>query len=240
MRANGKNLQRYTGCQIALPTTIVFLRSLFWHDPDHEGHVLDLVKYLSRQRQDVIVDLFQRSEIRRWFKDNDPYLLDLWEQSTDPLVTALVHGLDDVEAVADNIDLRQHTKRLEKALADDPYQAVGATKDMLEATMRTILYRRGVDGVDQLDFPALTNRTLTVLDLQNPSPPATRTARLLGRIVSSAKRMLATANDLRNEIGTGHGRVVGAEQGLTTADASLVASCGLILSAWLMRHDQRS
>ena len=217
-----------------------FLRSLYWSDPDHEGHVLDLVQFLMRRRQDVVVELFERPDIRAWFKRKEPELIELWDHESDPLVTALVHGLNEVDAVADNIDLGQYTKRLAASLESDPYQTIGTTKDMLEATMRTILHRRGIRDLNRLDFPALTTRTLVALDLQQGSPPSTQSARLLAKMVSSAKRMLETANELRNEIGTGHGRVVGNEQGFAAADASLVASCGLVLAAWLMRHDQRA
>ena len=48
--------------------------------------------------------------------------------------------------------------------------------------------------------------------------------------------MIETANELGNRAGTGHGRVVGNEPVVTAADASLVASAGLILAAWLLRH----
>ena len=48
--------------------------------------------------------------------------------------------------------------------------------------------------------------------------------------------MIQTANELRNIAGTGHGRVVGNEPVVTAADASLVASAGFILVAWLLHH----
>lgn len=44
-----------------------------------------------------------------------------------------------------------------------------------------------------------------------------------------------TANELRNLAGTGHGHVVGTEEDLSAEDASLVASSGLILAAWLLK-----
>ena len=48
--------------------------------------------------------------------------------------------------------------------------------------------------------------------------------------------MIETVNELRNWAGTGHGHVVGKEPEITEADASLVASTGLILAAWLLRQ----
>lgn len=49
--------------------------------------------------------------------------------------------------------------------------------------------------------------------------------------------MIETANELRNRAGTGHGRVVGKQTTIDTADASLVASVGLVLAAWLLHHE---
>jgi len=49
--------------------------------------------------------------------------------------------------------------------------------------------------------------------------------------------MIEAANELRNLAGTGHGRVVGEAESVSEADANLVASSGLVLAAWLARHE---
>ncbi|MYB77371.1 MAG: abortive infection family protein, partial [Chloroflexi bacterium] len=79
---------------------------------------------------------------------------------------------------------------------------------------------------------------LTELGLKRSSPPATEAEKHLGRIASSAQRKIVAANDLRDRVGTGHGRVAGNEPVVTAVDASLVASSGYILAAWLLRHDE--
>ena len=158
---------------------------------------------------------------------------------SDPLLTAIARGFEDLDQVkqVSSIDLRQHSDRIREALPKDPYQAIGATKDMLEATMKTILDRRGNDGMDRLNFPELTTRCLRELGLSGDSRPGTEGERLVRKIASSAQRMIMTANELRNRAGTGHGRVAGKEPIVTAADATLVASTGLILAAWLLRHE---
>ena len=163
----------------------------------------------------------------------------LIESRSDPLLAAVARGFEELEAVrqASSVDLTRHMDRIRSALPNDPYQAIGATKDMLEATMKTILDRRGSGETDKLGFSELTTRCLTELGLRGSSPPATEAERHLGRFASSAQRMIETANELRNRVGTGHGRVAGKEPVVTAADASLVASSGYILAAWLLRHD---
>ena len=162
----------------------------------------------------------------------------LIKSRSDPLLAAVARGFEDLDAVrqVSSIDLTQHKDRISDALPKDPYQAIGATKDMLEATMKTILHRRGHDETDNLGFPELTTRCLTELRLRGSSTPTTEGERHVRKIASSAQRMIETANELRNRAGTGHGRVVGNEPVVTAADASLVASAGLILAAWLLRH----
>ena len=166
----------------------------------------------------------------------------LIESRSDPLLAAVARGFEDLEAVrqVSSIDLTRHMDRIRNALPNDPYQAIGATKDMLEATMKTILDRRGDRETDKLDFSELTTRCLTELQLKGSSPPVSEGEGHLRRIASSAQRMIETANELRNRAGTGHGRVAGKEPVVTAADAGLVASAGLILAAWLLHHDAKT
>ena len=214
-----------------------FLRSLRWGDADHEGLVLDLVSDLYRDDEEAFMELLDIAGVRSWLSKNEPDLLQWWNSTSDPLVTAITKGLEEVEAVSNVIDLGQYSTRVQDALPHDPYLAIGATKDMLEAVMKTILDNRGITGVDQLDFPALTTRCFAELRLTSTSPPTNDREKLVRKIASSAKKMLEAANELRNRAGTGHGRVIGKQTKIETADASLVASVGLILAAWLLHHE---
>ncbi|MBL4795963.1 MAG: abortive infection family protein [Oleispira sp.] len=217
-----------------------FLRSLSWGDPDYDGHVLDLVEHLSDRNMPALLDLFERSAVQRALRKIDDELLDIWNNKADPLVTALSHSLDEVNAVKDVVDLRQYIKRIEGSLPSDPHQAIGATKELLEATMRTILDKRGVENVHKYDFPKLTNTCFAELGLTQTNPPTNKSDGHIRKISSNAKKMIETANELRNLAGTGHGHVVGKEEHLSSDDASLVASSGLILAAWLLRHAESS
>lgn len=214
-----------------------FLRSLRWGDPDHDGLVLDLIRDLYRDDEEAFMALFNTRGVDTWLSKHEPELLNWWNATSDPLVTAIAKGLEEVEAVSNVIDLGQYSTRVQDALPQDPHQAIGATKDMLEATMKTILDNRGVTGVDRLDFPALTTRCFAELGLTSNSQPTNDGERLVRKIASNAKRMLEAANELRNRAGTGHGRVIGQQAEIETADASLVASVGLVLAAWLLHHE---
>jgi hypothetical protein len=214
-----------------------FYRSLKWQDGDAALEVLELITRLLEQGDEaVLLELFHRDGVKRWFKQNDPAFLDLWEGTSDPLVDALGHGLAEAEEVVDVIDIARYSDRIRGALPGDPSLAVGTTKDLLEATMRTILSRRGVPDVEGLSFPDLATRCFADLGLAGTAPPANPRERAVRKIASSAKTMITTINELRNAGGAGHGRVVDAELPLQAADGSLVASSGLVLAAWLIRH----
>jgi hypothetical protein len=157
-----------------------------------------------------VIDLFNRPEVQRWLNRNKPEVLASWKFEKDPLLEALSHSVEELQDSA-KCDLTQYTARIQRALPSDPKLAIGATKDMLEATMRTILDQRGFPDVDKLDFPALTTKCLTELGLTPTTAPKTPRERHIRKIASAAKNMIEAANELRNEAGTGHGKVVGAE-----------------------------
>jgi hypothetical protein len=108
----------------------------------------------------------------------------LSEREADPLIAALSHGVEELQDSMGSINLSDYSRRILAALPTDPHQAIGAAKDMLEATMRTILHRRGEADVKKLDFPALTTRCMTVLGLAPTTPPATQGERYVRKIAT--------------------------------------------------------
>ena len=158
----------------------------------------------------------------------------------DPLIVAITRGLEEVDAVTEVIDLSQYKNRIKGALPKDPSRAISETKNMLETTMKTILSRRGVKVSGKIAFPALTDRCLSELGLKERNSSATEGERCLRRITSSARKMIEAANELRNRAGDGHGYVVGEEPVVAPEDASLVASTGMVVAVWLLRHEKKA
>lgn len=210
-----------------------------WGDSDYEGHVIDLVDDLYSGNEKAFAALFDNKDVRFWLGLNGYRdIVELWEGNGDPLLAALAHGMSEVSASRDIVDLDAYAARIENSLPTDPHGALGATKDMLEATMRSILRRRGETEFEKLDFPGLTGRCFTLLGMAPNTPPATPSEKYLRKMASSARAMIESANELRNLAGTGHGRVVGEEVAVSPDDASLVGSSGLVLAAWLLRRHQ--
>lgn len=167
------------------------------------------------------------------------YLLEAVQAQWDPMAIALTDGLKEVDAVSDSLDLRQYRSRIMTALTGDPREAVGGTKDLLEAVMKTILDRRGCDLEENISFNTLINTCWSELNLDTQDRPSDKGERLFRKISSQAKKMIEAANELRNIAGSGHGRIVGKEHPLTTEDARMIASIGFVLSGWLVHCEKR-
>ena len=165
----------------------------------------------------------------------------IFESRSDPVFTALAHGFENLDSVKQisSIDLKQYSDRINSAIPSDPHQAIGATKELLEATMKTILDRRGLTETSKLNFPDLTTKCLLELGLIGTTKPKSVSETHTAKIASDARRMIVAANNFRVDAGTGHGRVAGKEPKVSPEDAGLVASIGLILSAWLLHHDAK-
>jgi hypothetical protein len=225
-----------------------FLRSLSWGDSDHEGMVIELIQEIfprrsgvapsldPKPRKDPFLELFGRPGVQRRFQDKHAELAAFWNSEPDHLVEAVALGVGELDAVSGVIDLTEHRARIQSALPGDPRLAIGSTKDMLEATMRTIMDARGKPQGKNVDFPVLVTACLTELGLTPNTPPADEAEKHVRAIASAAKTMLVVANEFRNSAGSGHGKVVGKEVAVTADDASLVASSGFILAAWMLKR----
>lgn len=157
------------------------------------------------------------------------------QSQSNPVSAVLTLGLEELESISVQIDLTSYKERIMGSILRDPRQAIGATKDMLESTMKTILHRRGKEVSENIKFPKLIEECWTELKLRSDHEPPTKSERLLGKIANNAKQIILSANELRNHAGTGHGQAEGHEPPITSEDASMVVSMGFFLVAWLLR-----
>ena len=204
-----------------------------WYEARLKGQKLD-----AQLETDVL-----NIAIEDWRQDPahvNAIIAELVQSRFDPQMVAVVRVFEkDLEQVkqVSSINLQRHSDRIRNALPKDPHLAIGATKEMLEATMKTILHRRGqYNESSQPTFPELMTLCFRELGLSGNSPPVTESERHVRKFASKAKQMIKTVNEFRNFAGTGHGRVVDKEPAVTVADATLVALTGLNLAAWLLRR----
>ena len=146
-----------------------------------------------------------------------------------PILIAAI-GVEDFDVVKEVIDLEEYSTRIKNALPGDPKFDRNRKRNVRGNNENHP--RKPWDGKENarqfLPF------CFSELGLTSKSPQATESEKYLRIMSSSAKEM--TLQVTSNRAGTGHGRVVGGEPIVTEADASLVASIGFILTAWLARH----
>lgn len=157
------------------------------------------------------------------------------QSQSNPVSAVLTLGLEELESTSDQIDLTIYKERIMGSISKDPRQAIGATKEMLESTMKTILDRREKQVRRNIHFPQLTEQCWSELNLSGNCMPYTKSEELLRNIADNAKQIILSANQLRNHAGAGHGQAEGHEPPITSEDASMVASMGFFLVAWLLR-----
>ena len=104
--------------------------------------------------------------------------------------------------------LDEQLARLQKNI-DDPAAALGFAKELLEAVMKFVIEDGGLPLTGKENFPYLIavsfdrlNFKTRVVDESIPGAKAVRA------IYQSAKTVVESVNELRNEHGTGHGRTL--------------------------------
>jgi hypothetical protein len=112
-------------------------------------------------------------------------------------------------AAVDEPVLREHLARLERGMEGDPAAVIGSSKDLIESVCKLVLQRLNVPYEDSIKVPALVKTTLKSLKLHPESlAPTAPAGEAVKRILSALSSMAVGVAELRNELGTGHGRGV--------------------------------
>jgi hypothetical protein len=160
-------------------------------------------------RQDVyldhLVDIEEYLDLPAWLAEQEPrlhrllYATDLAEAAVLDAVATTIAGLDLPEIV-------RQLDRLHRDLADDLPAAIGHAKDLVESACKTVLGETGAGaGSKKLKplvaaAPQAAGLHADQVDLNDPD------AQLLRTLLISLQRQLDSVTEIRNRVGTGHGR----------------------------------
>lgn len=149
-----------------------------------------------------------------------------------PHVAAISQARQSLEGAGGD-HLHRHLQRMLDALEDDPEQALGSAKELLESVCKTILAERGALPESSVDLPDLVKLVRGQLELVPASADdATRGREIVRRVVSSMSSIIQGLGELRGLYGTGHGRNGGSE-GLALRHARLAAGSAAALASFL-------
>lgn len=113
----------------------------------------------------------------------------------------LLSSLPDASAI------RDHLRRLNDSTESDPRLAVSVAKELVESTAKVVLRSRDISYTKSDDVPQLVARAQEALRLNASGVEGTaEEAKALRRILQSLTSLTQGITELRNQVGTGHGR----------------------------------
>lgn len=222
------------------------LRSLSWGDPDYPACVIEAAPVVLGKKADpYLPDLpggrarFENLDIveqylslSTWLRDHEPGLYQALYAGEDEAV------LDELQVAAKQLgleDVDEHAARIRRGLRDDPAQAIGSSKELLETALKAVLGLHGNGPETKVDIPKLVKMAGEQLGLdpaghRGTEPGAEQRRRLFGALTTIVN---ATA-ELRNAgFGTGHG---GSQRpALDVATARLVVSSAVAAATFYMK-----
>jgi hypothetical protein len=152
-----------------------------------------------------------------------------------------VPGIAAAKQVLNRIDtsyVARQITRMESSVVNDPELAIGTAKELVETCCKSILQERGVQVPNNADLPQLAKLTSKELQLTpNDIPEAAKASDTIKRLLSNLATITQGIAELRNQYGTGHGRI-GTAGGLTSRHAKLAVGAASTLAVFLVETHQ--
>jgi hypothetical protein len=201
------------------------LRSLEWGDDDYSGCVMEVLPQVLKRAEGGPNAVVEAVNLRPWLEENEPALYaELFSGEAVPL--------DDVAEAASVLavgELEAHVQRIRSTIHDDPAQAIGSAKELLETVLRTILGEFGEQPAG--DIQELLKRVQKKLRLDPASADGRPGAETIRRTLNSLGQVVVGVAEVRNLFGSGHGR--SRAQEIERAQAKLVVNAAVTLATFL-------
>jgi len=152
-------------------------------------------------------------------------------------IVGQVASFDDLENATDLLDkghFQEYIERIKKSIDQDPGLAIGSTKELVEATLKTILTELKIPADKDDDIPKLLKQVQKALDLVPEGvDDAKKGAEIIKVLLSNLGQVVIKVAELRNLYGTGHGKDK-KRTGLNERHARLTVGAGVTLSTFLL------
>ena len=156
---------------------------------------------------------------------------------TTPGVKAVKESISAIDAGY----VSQQITRMEAAVYNDPSLAIGTAKELIETCCKTILENRGIQVASNLDLPQLVKATSKELALTpDDIPEQAKAADTIRRLLSNLATITQGLAELRNQYGTGHGKIA-QTKGLSSRHPKLAVGAASTLAVFLLEtHETRT
>lgn len=147
---------------------------------------------------------------------------------------AALEAAKQVLSPTDPAYIAQQITRMEAAIDSDPALAIGTAKELVESCCRTILVRLGKDLPKGVDLGRLVGAAAAALDLTPTDiPEQAKASATIKRVLGNLAQITQGLAELRNEYGTGHGKVAG-RRGLQARHARLAVGASSTLAVFFL------
>lgn len=200
------------------------LRSLSWGDSDYGAHILSILPRILGENLENLKVLEDFVGLEKWLIEYNPQLhSELYDGTSVSL--AEIERASEVNNV---LELNQHIGRIRHSISDDPALAVGSAKELLETVMKTILKKHG-SSEDNEDILQLLKRVQKLLDIDPHKIPGKD---VLFRTLNNLGQIIVGVTEMRNLVGTGHGRSKGPQ--IDTIHAQLIVNATATIATYLL------
>ncbi|QHA04585.1 hypothetical protein GQF42_15960 [Streptomyces broussonetiae] len=216
-------------------TFMLYAEGVNWSDPEHVRRALLVFEDFIRAYRDP-----NQQGTPKWLEDigvrleRDGFLLDAsgrisWKHPPIPLLAR------DLSVLSDSSGIVVELERIRRDLTTDPHGAIGAAKQLIEATAKTALRELGIEVDKNAALPVLVSTVQKALKLDAGSAPdGPDGSKAVKKILSGSVNIAVGVAELRNQgFGSGHGQA-SAPSGLGVRHARLTVNaavtwCELIL-----------
>ena len=204
------------------------LRSLYFGDDDYEGNVLRMVRQIADDNEDNIRIMEDFVELEAWLKNEDK---ELWAKIYGHTGAIDLNEVEEAAVQLDITELNKHAARIRNGIRNDPEQAIGSAKELLETVLKAIV---GIEGERaKQEVTTLVKDAFSTLKLDADKSLDGKPGRAtVLRTLSNLAQIVQGVTEVRNLYGTGHGRYKSAE--LDVAHARLVVNASITLATYLL------
>lgn len=203
-------------------------RSLRFGDDDYSGHCLRVLRNIVGDDDAVLNSIEEFAGVEEWLKKKEP---DTWRAMYGNNTSPELEVIEEAATRLDILELDRHAGRIRRGLRDDPEQAIGSSKELLETVFKSIVSVEG-EKANQ-ETTALVKEAWQKLDLDGDGvlqgAPGRETIK---RTLSNLGQIVQGVSEVRNLYGTGHGRYKSKE--LEIVHARLVVNAAITLATYLL------
>jgi hypothetical protein len=207
-----------------------YYASVDWSNPQDVRRILNVY-------EDILIEIPATEEEEKQklirYLEKDGYVYNGGRIVSPTLDAALIENIPSISLDIEHLYL--YVNRINASIETDPSLAIGSTKELIEATLKTILRGCELEFDDKRDdLPKLLKKVQKSLELAPDEVDDSRKgAEIIKRILSNLGTVAIGVAELRNLYGSGHGK--GQKlQGLTPRHARLVVGSGTTLCVFLL------